>query len=154
VDDYGNTYHTGGIITAHRGMFLGRRPMPRLLPGEIDVRALLGEGILSKDKGMPNVGGAAMLDALNSGSVNLPEMLSAFAETSTALSGGTTKTAGSGDVYNVQVYANDDAGGRRAARGFMEEFSRHKHDMTPQIIDSILRINPDGSRDKLRKGLR
>jgi hypothetical protein len=56
-------YHAGGLVMARAWMH-----MPRLhTGGEMPAWLLPGEGVLSRDVGMPAVGGAAGLDALNRG---------------------------------------------------------------------------------------
>ncbi|MND07990.1 hypothetical protein D3C83_303340 [compost metagenome] len=45
------------------------------------------------------------------------------------------------------IQASTEAGGRMAGRAFIEA-------VTPKIVDTILRINPDGVPDKMRRGLR
>ncbi len=56
----GGVFHDGGIVRAHSGMAVG------LKNDEIPIIAQTGEGILSR-KGMQNLGGPGVLNALNRG---------------------------------------------------------------------------------------
>jgi len=56
------SYHAGGMITAHKGVYIG----PELRPDERLVKAQVGEGFLSH-MGVATIGGRTGLDAINAG---------------------------------------------------------------------------------------
>lgn len=92
---------------------------------EVNIRALSGEGVLSR-MGMANLGGAAMLDALNSGTARFGG------------SGGNSVTLGPGAVVVNGAGKN----GKQLA-----------YEIAQYLPDAIIRVNPDGARNKLRRGL-
>jgi hypothetical protein len=59
---YGPSFHTGGYVTAHAGMYLGSG----LKAGEVMVKALTGEGVLNRGA-TAELGGKAGIDAANAG---------------------------------------------------------------------------------------
>jgi len=144
-------FHTGGMVTAHRGMFLG----DDFKPGETLVKALTGEGILSR-MGMRNLGGPEMLSALNRGSgfpeFRLPELrmpeLSMPARDASAFRMRSAESSGERASRVVHVATNVTVNG---AQKSPSELAR---EITKHVVREILYYDTDGTRDKMRRGLK
>jgi hypothetical protein len=76
-------FHTGGLIDEHSESSR-RWPHERMQPGEIIIKALKGEGVLTP-RAVAAIGGKAVLDALNAGG-SLPQGLLAKVRESQAVS--------------------------------------------------------------------
>lgn len=152
TDGYGQEFHQGGMITAHMGRFLG----PKLQPGEVMVKALAGEGILSH-AGMRNLGGPGMLEGLNSGTVSLDPaagmasaMAGLFDRPATVSAGTGTGAQGGGESSVVQfnggIHVRVEGAGKNADQIAAE--------IAPKILREIDRYNPAGARTHFKRMVR
>ena len=132
------TFHDGGflhqalansMITAHGGMFLANNFRPAPGPGEIDIRARLGEYVLRESA--VDQYGVAFLNALNAGEVGVGQGALPDGGASRALPRSPSQNGGSGQgqmlapVFHINVNGNlSQAQARRLGDTIWRQFSQ------------------------------